>query len=165
MHTEDPKISTKVEVKGFGVGLRDQELTIGQVADRAGIAVSAIRFYEEKGLISSERTDGGQRRFHRDVLRRLGFIQAAQQVGLSLQDIGAALATLPEHAGPTGNEWAAIASDWRPMLDQRIEVLTKLRDQLDGCIGCGCLSLEKCRLRNPGDKLAATGRGPRYLLP
>ena len=141
------------------------ELAIGQVAERSGVAVSAIRFYEEKGLLASTRTDGGQRRFHRDVLRRLGFIQAAQQVGLSLEEIGAALATLPEHSAPDGHEWAELSSQWRPMLDRRIELLTKLRDQLDACIGCGCLSLEKCKLRNPGDRIAAEGPGPRMLLP
>ena len=142
----------------------ETELAIGQVAERAGVAVSAIRFYEEKGLISSERTDGGQRRFHRDVLRRLAFIQVAQRVGLSLDDIGRALATLPEHAGPSGHEWTGMASQWRPLLDERIELLTKLRDELDACIGCGCLSLERCKLRNPWDRAAERGPGPRYLL-
>jgi len=142
-----------------------RELAIGQVAERSGVAVSAIRFYEEKGLIASTRTEGGQRRFHRDVLRRLGFVQAAQQVGLSLEEIGEALASLPEHSAPDGHEWAELSSQWRPLLDRRIELLTKLRDQLDACIGCGCLSLEKCKLRNPGDRIAAEGPGPRMLLP
>lgn len=142
----------------------DLELTIGEVAKRSGLAVSAIRFYEEKGLITSARTPGGQRRFRRDVLRRLAFIQAAQRVGLTLDDIGAALGALPPDAGPTGAEWNELSASWRPLLDERIELLVALRDQLDHCIGCGCLSLERCRLSNPGDRAARLGAGARYLL-
>jgi MerR family redox-sensitive transcriptional activator SoxR len=146
------------------LSLFETDLAIGAVAERAGIAVSAIRFYEDKGLISSTRNDGGQRRFTRDVLRRLAFIQVAQRVGLSLDEIGNALEHLPEHGGPSGHEWAELSSAWRPMLDERIRLLEALRDQLDTCIGCGCLSLEKCRLRNPYDRAAERGSGPRYLM-
>jgi MerR family redox-sensitive transcriptional activator SoxR len=140
------------------------QLAIGEVAERSGLAVSAIRFYEDKGLIRSTRTAGGQRRFRRDVLRRLAFIQAAQRVGLTLDDIGRALAAVPSDAAPTGPEWRELAAEWRPMLDERIALLTALRDQVDHCIGCGCLSLERCRLSNPGDRAARLGPGPRYLL-
>ena len=139
-------------------------LTIGRVAERSGLAVSAIRYYEELGLIAAQRTDGGQRRFHREVLRRLAVIQAAQRVGLSLEEIGTALSCLPTEAAPTEDQWAALSSTWRPVLDARIRVLEGLRDQLDRCIGCGCLSLEACGLRNPDDAAAADGTGPRYLL-
>jgi MerR family transcriptional regulator, redox-sensitive transcriptional activator SoxR len=142
----------------------EHHLPIGAVAERSGLAVSAIRFYESKGLISSERTDGGQRRFRNDVLRRLAFVQAAQQVGLSLDDIGEALAVLPPHAGPTRAQWSQMSARWRPMLDERIRLLTELRSDLDGCIGCGCLSLAVCRLRNPGDEAYGLGPGPRFLM-
>ena len=139
-------------------------MAIGEVSERSGLAVSAIRFYEDKGLISSTRTPGGQRRFRRDVLRRLGFIQAAQRVGLTLDEIGAALETLPADVGPTGAEWKDLSASWRPLIDERIELLMSLRDQLDHCIGCGCLSLERCRLSNPSDRAARLGAGARYLL-
>jgi MerR family redox-sensitive transcriptional activator SoxR len=142
----------------------DQELAIGEVAERSGLAVSAIRFYEDKALITSDRTAGGQRRFRRDVLRRLAFIQAAQRVGLTLDEIAGALALLPPDAGPTGPEWRRLSAEWRPLLDERIALLTALRDQLDHCIGCGCLSLDRCRLSNPGDRAARLGPGARYLL-
>ena len=142
----------------------ETELAIGEVAERSGLAVSAIRFYEDKGLVVSTRTAGGQRRFRRDVLRRLAFIQAAQRVGLTLDEIGDALATLPAHASPSGPEWKELSASWRPLLDERIALLAALRDQLDHCIGCGCLSLERCRLSNPGDRAARLGSGPRYLL-
>jgi MerR family redox-sensitive transcriptional activator SoxR len=141
----------------------DDELAIGAVAERSGMAPSAIRFYEDRGLIGSTRSDG-QRRFRRDVLRRLAFIQVAQRVGLSLDEIGDALATLPDDAAPTGPEWARLSSSWRPMLDERIRLMEALRDTLDGCIGCGCLSLDRCRLRNPGDRARNMGSGPRFLL-
>lgn len=139
-------------------------LTIGRVAERSGLAVSAIRYYEELGLIAAERTDGRQRRFRREVLRRLAVIQAAQRVGLSLEEIGVALDRLPRQAAPTEEQWASLSSTWRPLLDARIRVLEGLRDQLDRCIGCGCLSLEACGLRNPDDAAAEEGAGPRYLL-
>jgi MerR family transcriptional regulator, redox-sensitive transcriptional activator SoxR len=142
----------------------ETELAIGEVSARSGLAVSAIRFYEDKGLIFSTRTAGGQRRFRRDVLRRLAFIQAAQRVGLTLDDIGGALATLPDESGPSGAEWKDLSASWRPLLDERIALLEALRDQLDHCIGCGCLSLERCRLSNPGDRAAGLGAGARYLL-
>ena len=142
----------------------DTELAIGEVSERSGLAVSAIRFYEDRQLITSDRTAGGQRRFRRDVLRRLAFIQAAQRVGLTLDEIGSALAGLPTDAGPSGPEWRALSAAWRPLLEERIALLEALRDQLDHCIGCGCLSLDRCRLSNPGDRAARLGPGPRYLL-
>jgi MerR family redox-sensitive transcriptional activator SoxR len=142
----------------------DLELAIGEVAERSGLAVSAIRFYEDKGLITSTRTAGGQRRFRRDVLRRLAFVQAAQRVGLTLDEIGAAIDRLPADAGPTAPEWRELSESWRPLLDERIALLEALRDQLDHCIGCGCLSLERCKLSNPGDRAARLGAGARYLL-
>jgi MerR family redox-sensitive transcriptional activator SoxR len=142
----------------------DTELAIGEVSERSGLAVSAIRFYGDRGLITSDRTAGGQRRFRRDVLRRLAFIQAAQRVGLTLDEIGSALAGLPAGAGPSGLEWKELSAAWRPLLEERIALLEALRDQLDHCIGCGCLSLERCRLSNPGDRAARLGPGPRYLL-
>ena len=142
----------------------DLELAIGEVADRSGLAVSAIRFYEDKGWITATRTAGGQRRFRRDVLRRLAFIQAAQRVGLSLDEIGAAMDRLPADTGPTGPQWKELSASWRPLLDERIALLEALRDQLDHCIGCGCLSLERCQLSNSGDRAARLGPGARYLL-
>jgi MerR family redox-sensitive transcriptional activator SoxR len=134
------------------------------VAERAGVSVSALRFYEEKGLIVSSRSDGGQRRYRRSVLRRVAFIQVAQRVGLTLEEIGEALATLPGDDGLTPGDWRRLSARWRPMLDQRIRLLESLRDELDSCIGCGCLSLDRCRLRNPGDQAGTTGAGPRYLM-
>jgi len=125
--------------------------------------VSALRFYEDRGLIASTRSGGGHRHYSRGVLRRLAFIQVAQRVGLSLDDIGLALASLPEE-GPTAKDWARLSTSWRPVLDDKIRILEGLRDQLDSCIGCGCLSLDHCRLRNPGDRASGTGSGPRYLL-
>jgi len=143
----------------------DEGLAIGAVAERSGLAVSAIRFYEDKGLITSTRTTGGQRRYHREVLRRLAFVHVAQKVGLSLEQAAAALSTLPtKETAPTKRDWAHLASAWRPVLDERIRLLEGLRDQLDGCIGCGCLSLDRCRLANPYDRAAGLGTGPRYLL-
>ena len=142
----------------------DEELPIGAIAARAGVSVPALRFYEERGLITSHRTAGGRRQYPRHVLRRLAFVQAAQRVGLSLDEIGRALATLPSDRGPTAREWRQLSASWRTLLDQRIRLLEGLRDDLDGCIGCGCLSLETCRLRNPGDAAGASGPGPRYLI-
>lgn len=139
-------------------------LTIGEVADRAGVARSALRFYEDQGLIESARSEGGQRRYHRDVLRRIAFIRAAQRVGLSLDEIRDALASLPESRTPTSRDWARLSRSWRPLLDARIAELERLRDSLDECIGCGCLSLKACWLANPNDIAAASGPGPRYLL-
>ena len=142
----------------------DEELPIGAVAARAGVNVSALRFYEERGLISSRRSEGGQRRYDRSVLRRLAFIQVAQRVGLTLEEIGDALATLPSDDALTPKDWKRLSAAWRPMLEERIRLLQGLRDDLDSCLGCGCLSLERCRLRNPADRAAGLGAGPRYLL-
>lgn len=142
----------------------DDELPIGAVAARAGVNVSALRFYEERGLITSYRSEGGQRRYGRSVLRRVAFIQVAQRVGLTLEEIGRALATLPADDALTPADWKRLSKAWRPMLDERIRLLQGLRDQLDSCIGCGCLSMERCRLRNSGDEAAALGPGPRYLM-
>ena len=140
-------------------------LTIGDLSARSGVAPSAIRFYETHGLISPERTSGNQRRFRRSTLRRLAFIRTAQRVGLSLEEIGEALATLPAGRTPTRSDWARLSRDWRPRLDEQIQRLLNLRDKLDSCIGCGCLSLQRCSLQNPDDEAAATGTGARYLEP
>lgn len=140
------------------------DLSIGEVAERAGIAPSALRFYEKEGLIHAERSDGGQRRYHRDVLRLVAFIRAAQRVGLSLDDIRAALHTLPEGKVPTAADWSRLSKSWRPLLDRRIEEMQRLRDRLDSCIGCGCLSLKTCALSNPDDVAAASGPGARWLI-
>jgi len=142
----------------------DDDLSIGTVAERAGVRVSALRFYEDRGLITSHRSEGGQRRYGRAVLRRLAFIQVAQRVGLTLEEIGRALETLPDDDRLSAEDWRRLSKAWRPMLDERIRLLQGLRDELDSCIGCGCLSLERCRLRNPGDSAAELGPGPRYLL-
>lgn len=139
-------------------------LTIGEVAERTGLATSAIRFYEARGLIRSERTDGGQRRFRRDVLRRIAFIRVAQRVGLSLEEITEALSSLPADRTPSRADWASLSSGWQGRLDERIRLLEGLRDELTSCIGCGCLSLSTCQLYNTGDRAAALGAGPRFLL-
>ena len=139
-------------------------LSIGEVADRTGVAHSALRFYESEGLISSSRSGGGQRRYHRNTLRRVAFIKVAQRVGLSLEEIRGALASLPESRTPTKTDWARLSAAWRPRLDEQIAVLQRLRDELASCIGCGCLSLGACKLYNPGDAAASLGTGPRYLL-
>ena len=141
------------------------ELTIGQVAARAGVAPSALRYYEEQGLVSAERTPGGARRYHRSVLRRLAFVRAAQNVGLSLTEIRDALATLPEGRPPTARDWARLSVGWRDRLDEQIAALTQLRDGLTSCIGCGCLSLDRCALSNPGDVAGTVGPGARWLPP
>ena len=141
-----------------------KRLAIGEVAERAGVATSALRFYEDHGLIRSERNDSGHRRYHADVLRRIAFIRTAQRVGLSLTEIRDALASLPEQRTPTASDWERLATSWRPRLDDQIAVLTRMRDQLDGCIGCGCLSLASCGLWNPDDVAGELGTGPRYLL-
>ena len=140
-------------------------LTIGELSARAGLAPSAIRFYEAHGLVSSERTSGNQRRFRRTTLRRLAFIRSAQRVGLTLEEITAALATLPEGRTPTRADWARLSESWRPRINEQIERLVRLRDKLDSCIGCGCLSLQRCGLQNPADQAYATGTGARYLEP
>ncbi|WP_062208114.1 redox-sensitive transcriptional activator SoxR [Streptomyces sp. NBRC 109706] len=141
-----------------------RELTIGQLAERSGVATSALRFYEEQGLISSRRTSGNQRRYHRDTLRRVAFIRVSQNVGMSLQAIRDALGRLPEGRTPDRADWAEVSAFWRADLDARIRQLTRLRDDLTDCIGCGCLSLESCMLANPYDVCAREGSGPRRLL-
>lgn len=139
-------------------------LTIGELAARSGLATSALRYYEELGLIRSERTTGGQRRYPRTTLRRVAFVRAAQQVGLSLQEARQALDTLPDDRPPNAAQWARVASAWQRRIDEQIAELQRLRARLGGCIGCGCLSLRKCRLYNPDDSAAGTGAGARYLL-
>lgn len=141
-----------------------RSLSIGEVQARTGVAASALRFYESRGLISAGRTEGRQRRFGRDVVRRVSFIRAAQRVGLSLDEISEALAGLPAGRTPTRDDWEQLAETWRPRLDARIAALVALRDQLASCIGCGCLSLDTCELYNPGDAAARLGTGPRFLL-
>lgn len=135
-------------------------LTIGELSARAGVATSALRYYERRGLIGATRTSGNQRRYARGTLRRVAFIQAAQQVGLSLEQIASALDTLPEQRTPTKADWTRLSHSWRGLLDARIAELETLRDDLTGCIGCGCLSLRACTLFNTGDRLAAAGPGP-----
>jgi MerR family redox-sensitive transcriptional activator SoxR len=140
------------------------ELTIGALGERAGVAPSALRFYEAEGLIHSARSPSGQRRFTRDTLRRVSFIRVAQQVGLSLDEIRTALKTLPENRTPNDKDWARLSKSWRPRLDAQIAMLERLRDRLDGCIGCGCLSLRHCKLLNPDDQAGRRGSGPRFVL-
>lgn len=152
-----------VEVKGSS-GAADRVLSVGEVARRAGIATSALRFYEANGLIASERTDAGHRRYHAEVLRRVGFIRVAQRVGLTLAEIRTALSSLPDNRTPTRKDWARLAKSWQPLLAERIALLESMQDKLDGCIGCGCLSLDTCALYNPEDSAGTIGAGPRWLL-
>ena len=140
-------------------------LSVGDVAKRSGVAVSTLHFYETKGLIRSLRTEGNQRRYPRGVLRRVAVIKVAQRTGIPLASIQEALAALPEGRAPTAEDWAALSRTWQAELDERIRRLTQLRGQLDDCIGCGCLSLKSCPLRNPQDALGAQGAGPRLLEP
>jgi MerR family transcriptional regulator, redox-sensitive transcriptional activator SoxR len=140
-------------------------LTIGEVAERSGYATSAIRYYEREGLVEARRSAGGQRRYRRDVLRRLAFIRAARTVGLSLEEVREALATLPGGRTPTRADWTLLSRSWRRRLDEQIDALVALRDGLDSCIGCGCLSLQRCRVSNPLDMAAALGPGARWLPP
>lgn len=139
-------------------------LTIGALSERTGVAHSALRFYESEGLIHPTRSAGGQRRYPRDVLRRVSFIRIAQQVGLTLDEIRTALSSLPQNRTPNKKDWERLSTSWRPRLDHQIAVLERLRDRLTGCIGCGCLSLQACRLLNPGDTAGERGPGPRYIL-
>jgi MerR family redox-sensitive transcriptional activator SoxR len=138
-------------------------LTIGEVAGRSGFAASALRFYEHAGLISASRTGGQQRRYERSVLRRLAFIRAARNIGLGLEEVRTALEQLPEGRTPTRADWSRMSRSWRQRLDEQIDALVHLRDGLDSCIGCGCLSLQRCRLSNPGDIAAGGGPGAAYL--
>jgi MerR family redox-sensitive transcriptional activator SoxR len=139
-------------------------LTIGDLARRTGLSVSAIRFYEERGLVSAIRTSGNQRRFLRSDIRRLSFALIAQRLGLSLAEIRGALATLPDGRAPTQQDWAEMSKRMRSRLDEQIVMLERMRERLDGCIGCGCLSLDKCALYNPEDRAGQAGQGPRFLL-
>jgi MerR family redox-sensitive transcriptional activator SoxR len=139
-------------------------LTIGEVARRSGVASSALRFYEERGLIRAERAGSGHRRFPRVILRRIAFIVFAQRVGLSLDEIGEELAKLPPDRAPTRRDWSRLSSKWSARIDDRIAELERLKAGLTDCIGCGCLSLDRCQLANPGDRVAARGAGPRYWI-
>lgn len=140
-----------------------EALTIGQLSTRSGVAPSALRYYERLGLIRAQRTGGNQRRYARTELRRVAFIRISQQVGVSLEEIREALDSLPSARTPTPDDWAALSKTWRDRLDEKIRLLGKLRDDLDGCIGCGCLSLQRCNLYNKADRLAERGPGARIL--
>ena len=154
------RTSTVVEVKGAEV----KRFSVGDLAARAGVATSALRFYEAHGLITSERNSSGHRRYRADALRRVAFIRVAQRIGLSLGEVAEALASLPSARTPTRDDWNELANRWLPRIDQQIAELEMLRDRLDGCIGCGCLSLDTCELYNGADRAARGGAGARYLL-
>ena len=139
-------------------------LTISDVSRRSGVAASALRFYEERGLIKAERAGSGHRRYPRAVLRRIAFIVFAQRIGLTLEEVGAALAKLPQDRAPEGSDWARLSGGWTSRIDEHIAELKRLRAGLTGCIGCGCLSLDRCKLANPGDRAARHGPGPRYWI-
>jgi MerR family redox-sensitive transcriptional activator SoxR len=139
-------------------------LTIGETAKRSGVAASALRFYEERGLISSERAGSGHRRYPRPALRRIAFIVFAQRVGLSLEEIGEELAKLPPQQAPKRRDWSRLSATWTTRIDERIAELERLKAGLTECIGCGCLSLDRCKLANPGDRAASLGAGPRYWI-
>ena len=140
------------------------ELTIGQLAERVGVSVSAMRFYEAKGLVHPLRNAGGQRRYRRSDIRRISFVLIAQQIGLTIEEIRDKLDELPEGRNPTKEDWSRMSRGFREDLDRRLTTLTRLRDNLDGCIGCGCLSLKSCKLYNPGDRAGKAGTGPRYVI-
>jgi MerR family redox-sensitive transcriptional activator SoxR len=142
----------------------DSLLTISEVAKRSGVAASALRYYEDRGLIESERAGSGHRRYRRAVLRRIAFIVFAQRIGLSLEEIGEELGKLPADHVPTGRDWSRLSGTWTSRIDDRISELERLRRGLTECIGCGCLSLDRCRLSNPGDRAAGLGPGPRYWI-
>ncbi len=144
---------------------RTDLLTIGELAERAGVATSALRYYEAQGLITATRTTGNQRRYERATLRRVSFIRSAQRVGLSLEEITTALGTLPGGRTPTRADWTRLSNSWRARIDDQIERLERLRDRLDSCIGCGCLSLDRCALSNPDDTVRGRGPGAVYLEP
>jgi MerR family redox-sensitive transcriptional activator SoxR len=141
-----------------------ESLTISEIACRSGVATSALRYYEERGLIRSERTAAGHRRYPRFVIRRVAFIVFAQRVGLTLEEVGAELAKLPENRVPDRSDWAKLSSSWTARIDERIAELERLREGLDQCIGCGCLSLDRCKLANPEDRAGRSGPGPRYWV-
>jgi MerR family redox-sensitive transcriptional activator SoxR len=153
--------SSKKKRRLDGVG---DVLTIGEVAARSGVATSALRFYEEQGLITAERNDSGHRRYPRTVLRRVAFIVFAQRVGLSLEEIGAELARLPRNRAPERADWARLSGSWTKRIDERIAELERMKTGLASCIGCGCLSLDRCQFSNPGDRAARRGAGPRYWI-
>jgi len=161
------KTSTTIEVKlqrrDFRQKAPRNTLSVGEVATRSGLSISAIHFYETKGLIKTQRNAGNHRRYPRDVLRRVAVVKVAQRAGISLSAIRAAFASLPNGRTPTAKDWSQLSRHWKDHLDSRIAEMTKLRDRLSICIGCGCLSLKTCRLRNLGDKLAAEGQGARLL--
>lgn len=142
-----------------------KELSVGYVAKRSGVAVSTLHYYESKGLIRSSRNEGNQRRFHKDVLRRVAVIKAAQRIGISLAGIQTAMETLPEQRSPTAKDWEKLSKHWRKELDERIAQLSQLRNELGECIGCGCLSLKACPLRNPDDTLGEDHQGAVFLDP
>ena len=142
----------------------DSVLTISEVSRRSGVASSALRFYEERGLIASERAGSGHRRYPRSVLRRIAFIVFAQKIGLTLADIGAELARLPADRVPTRQDWAKLSTAWSSRIDERIAELERLKEGLTECIGCGCLSLDRCRFANPADRAGSLGPGPRYWI-
>ncbi|MGH9042847.1 MAG: redox-sensitive transcriptional activator SoxR [Acidimicrobiia bacterium] len=142
----------------------EEELTIGAMSERTGVASSALRFYEAEGLIHASRSYGGQRRYARETIRRVSFIRVAQQVGLSLEEISEALASLPQNRTPTKRDWERLSRAWRPRIDAQIAILERLRERLTGCIGCGCLSLRICKLLNPDDEMGERGPGPQYIL-
>jgi len=144
--------------------MTETRITIGAIAQRTGLSISAIRFYESQGLVSPTRNAGGQRRFLRSDIRRLSFIQIAQQLGFTIDQIRAQLDKLPERRTPNQKDWAKISKTFRADLDARIDMLTRMRDRLDGCIGCGCLSLKNCALYNPQDKAGLRGTGPQFVL-
>ena len=139
-------------------------ITIGEVARRSGVAASALRYYEDRGLIKSEREGSGHRRYPRAVLRRIAFVVFAQRIGLTLDEIGTELGKLPSEGAPTGREWSRLSREWSSRVDQRIAELERLKVGLTSCIGCGCLSLERCSLANPGDRAARQGPGPRFWI-
>jgi MerR family redox-sensitive transcriptional activator SoxR len=139
-------------------------LTITEVSRRSGVAASALRFYEQMGLIESERTGSGHRRYGRAVLRRIAFIVFAQRIGMTLDEVGEQLAKLPQKRVPEGSDWAKLSGAWTSRIDERIAMLHRLRESLTGCIGCGCLSLDRCQLANPEDRAARLGPGPRYWM-
>jgi MerR family redox-sensitive transcriptional activator SoxR len=146
-----------------GIAMTESLLTIGEVAERSGLAASAVRFYEKQGLVRAQRTAGNQRLFRRDVLRKLAFIRVAQKVGLTLDEIVTALNELPHDKAPNAAEWRKLSRGWRQRIDERIEILEALRGGLTDCIGCGCLSLRTCALANRNDQAAQFGSGPQYL--
>ncbi len=163
-HTLQAQVNLKSSAIRANVEGVEDLLTISEVSRRSGVASSALRFYEEKELISSERAGSGHRRYRRAVLRRIAFIVFAQRVGLSLDEIGGELAKLPPDRAPTRRDWSRLSSGWTTRIDERIAELERLRAGLTECIGCGCLSLDRCKLSNPGDRVGARGPGPRYWI-